>query len=153
MILDLDATHDPVNGEQIGRHFNAYYDSYCVMPLYVFCGQHLLVSYLRLASWGAADHATAILKWLVQALRDAWPKLKVFVRADAGFCVPLLLMWCDRQRIEYPIETVQISVFSRKAILRTTLAASGYRCDRQPQKSLANSGIGPAAGRADDAWS
>lgn len=136
LILDLDATHDLVHGEQVGRHFNSYYDGYCFLPLYVFCGQHLLVSYLRPASRGAAYHATAILKWLVQALRDAWPKVKLIVRADAGFCVPLLLAWCDRERIDYLIGMAQNSVLSRKASLHTTLAASGYRRDDQPQKEF-----------------
>ena len=136
LILDLDATHDPVHGEQVGRHFNSYYDSYCFLPLYVFCGQHLLVSYLRPASRGAAFHATAILKWLVQALRDAWPNVKLIVRADAGFCVPLLLGWCDRNDIDYLIGMAQNSVLSRKARLYTTLAASGYRRDLQQQKEF-----------------
>lgn len=101
LVLDFDATDDPVHGEQIGRHFNAYYDSYCFLPLYVFCGKQLLVSYLRPASRGAAFNAGAVLKLLVERLRQAWPGVQIIFRGDSGFAAPRMLGWCERNRVDY----------------------------------------------------
>lgn len=103
LILDIDATDNPVYGEQEGRHFMRYYDSYCFLPLYVYCGKQLLVSYLRPASRSPAFHAPAVISLLVKRLRQVWPKVQIVLRADAGFCVPRLLNWCDRHRVDYVI--------------------------------------------------
>ena len=103
LILDIDATDNPVHGLQEGRHFMRYYDSYCFLPLYVYCGKQLLVSYLRPASRSPAYHAPAVLKLLVQRLRTVWPGVQIVLRADAGFCVPRLLNWCDRKQVDYVI--------------------------------------------------
>ncbi|EWH03931.1 hypothetical protein Q427_00720 [Halomonas sp. BC04] len=101
LILDFDATDDPVHGEQLSRHFSGFYDGYCFLPLYVFCGQQLLVSYLRPANRDAAHHAGAILALLVRRLRQAWPEVKLVFRGDSGFCRPLILAWCERHGVEY----------------------------------------------------
>ncbi|PMR68456.1 transposase [Halomonas heilongjiangensis] len=101
LILDFDATDDPVHGEQLGRHFSGFYDGYCFLPLYIFCGQQLLVSYLRPAYRDAAHHAGAILALLVRRLRQAWPEVKLVFRGDSGFCRPLILAWCERHGVEY----------------------------------------------------
>lgn len=103
LILDIDATDNPIYGEQEGRHFMRYYDSYCFLPLYVYCGKQLLVSYLREASRSPAFHAPAVISLLVRRLRQSWPKAQIVLRADAGFCVPRLLNWCDRHRVDYVI--------------------------------------------------
>ena len=99
MILDFDATDDPVHGNQEGRFFHGYYDRYCFLPLYVFCAQQLLVSYLRPASQDGARHAWAILALLVKRLRQAWPKVKIVFRGDSGFCRHRMLDWCDRHEV------------------------------------------------------
>ena len=103
LILDIDATDNPVHGMQEGRHFMWYYDSYCFLPLYVYCGKQLLVSYLRPASRSPAFHAPAVISLLVRRLRQAWPHVQIVLRADAGFCVPRLLHWCDRRGVDYVI--------------------------------------------------
>lgn len=103
LILDFDATNDPVHGDQVGRYFSAFYDEYCFLPLFVFCGSHLLTAYLRSASRDAAHNAPAVLKCLVTRLRQQWPEVRIVVRADAGFCRPLLLSWCDRHGVDYVI--------------------------------------------------
>lgn len=103
LVLDFDATDNPIHGDQVGKHFNAYYDSYCFLPLYVFCGHQLLVSYLRPASRGGAHHASAVLALLVRRLRQEWPKVKIIFRGDSGFCNPLILGWCDRNRVDYVV--------------------------------------------------
>jgi hypothetical protein len=103
LILDFDATDDAVHGKQEGRFFHGYYDHYCFLPLYVFCGEQLLVSYLRPSKIDGAKHAWAILRLLVKRLREAWPKVKIIVRADSGFCRHKMLSWCEREDVEYII--------------------------------------------------
>lgn len=103
LVLDFDATDNPIHGGQVGRYFNKYYDCYCFLPLYVFCGDQLLVSYLRPASYGGDKHAAAILKLLVKRFREVWPNVKIVFRGDSGYCRPLLLHWCDRQGVDYVV--------------------------------------------------
>jgi hypothetical protein len=103
LTFDFDATDDAVHGQQEGRHFSGYYDHYCFLPLYVFCGEQLLVAYLRPAKRDAALHAAAILKLLVGRLREAWPGVRIIFRGDSGFCRPLLLSWCERHHVHYVV--------------------------------------------------
>ena len=89
LILDFDATDDRLHGNQEGRFFHGYYDHYCYLPLYVFCGDQLLISYLRpskIDGLDGAEHAWAILALLVQCLRKVWPKVQITFRGDSGFC-------------------------------------------------------------------
>ena len=101
IVLDMDATDDAVHGGQVGRFFHGYYDRYCFLPLYVFCGDHLLVAYLRPADIDPAKHSLGILKLLVARLRRAWPGVRIVLRADAGFCRWRLLRWCERHDVGY----------------------------------------------------
>lgn len=103
LILDFDATDTPVHGNQENRFFHGYYDCHCFLPLYVFCGDQLLVAYLRPSNIDAAKHAAAILKLLVTRLRQAWPRTKLVFRADSGFCRDRLLSWCDRHDVKYVV--------------------------------------------------
>jgi hypothetical protein len=101
LVLDFDATDDPVHGRQEGRFFHGYYDHYCFLPLYVFCGEQLLVAYLRPSKIDAAKHAWAILALWVKRLREAWPLVKIILRADSGFCRHPMLAWCERHGVGY----------------------------------------------------
>ena len=101
LILDFDATDDKVHGKQEGRFFHGYYDSYCFLPLYVFCGEQLLVSYLRPSKIDGAKHAWAILSLLVKRLRQSWPNVKIIFRGDSGFCRHKMLSWCERNEVNY----------------------------------------------------
>lgn len=101
LTLDFDATDDAVHGKQEGRFFHGYYDHYCFLPLYVFCGNQLLVSYLRPSKIDGAKHAWAILALLVKRLRQAWPKVRILFRGDSGFCRWRMLAWCDRHGVDY----------------------------------------------------
>lgn len=101
LILDFDATDDRIHGQQEGRFFHGYYDSYCYLPLYVFCGEQLLVAYLRPSNIDGAKHTRAILKLLVDQLRAVWPGVKIILRGDGGFCRWKLMRWCDRREIHY----------------------------------------------------
>ena len=101
LVLDFDATDDAVHGRQVGRFFHGYYDCYCFLPLYVFCGDHLLVSYLRPSNIDGAKHAWAILALLVKRLRQTWPDVRIIFRGDSGFCRRKMLSWCERRDVGY----------------------------------------------------
>ena len=103
LILDFDATDDRVHGEQEGRFYNGYYRNYCFLPLYVFCGQQLLIAYLRTSDQDAAKHAWAILKLLTRRLREVWPQVRIVLRADSGFCRWNMLRWCDKHDVQYVV--------------------------------------------------
>ena len=103
LVLDFDATDDRVHGQQEGRFFHGYYGDWCFLPLYVFCGEQLLVSYLRPSNLDAARHAPAILKLLVARLRQAWPQVKIIFRGDSGFCRWKMLRWCERHGVDYVV--------------------------------------------------
>ena len=101
LILDFDATDDLTYGMQENRFFHGYYDHYCFLPLYVFCGDQLLVAYLRPSKIDAAKHAWAILSLLVKRFRQKWPKVKIIFRGDSGFCRQKMLNWCDKNEVKY----------------------------------------------------
>lgn len=101
LVLDFDATDNPLHGQQEQRFFHGYYDCYCYLPLYVFCGQQLLCAYLRPSRIDAAKHAAAILKLLVSRLRQAWPEVRIIFRGDSGFCRQRIINWCERSGVHY----------------------------------------------------
>ena len=101
IILDLDATDDPVHGEQEGRFFHGYYDCYCYLPLYVFCGRHLLVAKLRRADMDAAAGAVEEVARLVARIRACWPRTRILLRADSGFAREDLMAWCEANGVDF----------------------------------------------------
>jgi hypothetical protein len=103
VVLDFDATDNPLHGQQEQRFFHGYYDCYCYLPLYVFCGQRLLCALLRPSRIDAARHAAAVLKLLVRRLRRAWPAVRVVLRGDSGFCRQRIMNWCERSGVHYVI--------------------------------------------------
>lgn len=102
-VLDADASDIPLHGDQEQRQFHAYYDHYCYLPLYVYCGQSLLACVLRRSRIDGAKHAAAVIKRLVTRLRQAWPDVRIVVRGDSGFCRQRLIRWCERHRVGYII--------------------------------------------------
>jgi hypothetical protein len=107
LILDFDATDDPLHGRQEGRFFHGYYDRYCFLPLYAFCGEQLLIAYLRPSNIDGAKHAWAILALLVKRLRREWPEVRITLRGDSGFCRWRMLAWCERHNVSYIIGLAQ----------------------------------------------
>jgi len=101
LVLDFDATDVLVHGNQVGRFFHGFYGNYCFLPLYVTCGNQLLVSYLRPSKIDGARHAWAVLALLVRRLRQVWPQVRIIFRADGGFCRHRMLDWCDRMNVGY----------------------------------------------------
>ena len=101
MVLDLDATDDPVHGEQEGRFFHGYYDCYCYLPLYVFCGHHLLAAKLRPASVDAAAGAVEEVARIVKQIRRSWPHVRIVLRADSGFARDELMAWSEANGADF----------------------------------------------------
>jgi hypothetical protein len=134
LVLDFDATDDPVHGHQEGRFFHGYYDNYCFLPLYVFCGDQLLVAYLRTADADAARHSQAILKLLVQRFRQVWPDVRIIVRGDSGFCRWRLMQWCDSNGIGYIFGLARNSRLEALAMPWLHAAATCWAMTRRPQR-------------------
>jgi hypothetical protein len=101
IILDLDATDDPLHGQQEGRFFHGYYGGYCYLPLYVFCGRHLLAAKLRPANIDAAAGAAEEVARIVEQIRGRWPKVRILLRADSGFARDGLMAWCEANGIDF----------------------------------------------------
>ncbi|MGF1660378.1 MAG: IS1380 family transposase, partial [Rubrimonas sp.] len=99
--LDLDATDDPIHGHQEGRFFHGYYDGYCYLPLYIFCGDHLLAAKLRRANIDASAGATEEVARIVTQIRARWPRVKILLRADSGFARDELMAWCEANRVDF----------------------------------------------------
>ncbi len=101
IVIDLDATDDPLYGDQEGRHFHGYYDCYCYLPLYIFCGRHLLAAKLRSSANDAADGAVQEVARIVDHIRQQWPRTTIVIRADSGFCRDDLMSWCEESGVQY----------------------------------------------------
>ena len=101
IVLDLDATDDPLHGQQEGRFFHGYYGCYCYLPLYVFCGDHLLVAKLRRSSIDASAGAVEEIARLVAQIRARWPETQIILRADSGFAREALMVWAEQHRVDY----------------------------------------------------
>src|SRR6201988_411489 len=99
--LDLDATDDPLHGQQEGRFFHGYYDSYCYLPLYVFCGRHLLASKLRPANIDASAGSIDEVARIVARIRQRWPDVRILLRADSGFARDALMAWCETNSVDF----------------------------------------------------
>jgi hypothetical protein len=101
IILDLDATDDPLHGHQEGRFFHGYYDCYCYLPLYIFCGRHLLAAKLRRSNIDGAAGSVEEVARIVGQIRRRWPRVRILLRADSGFCREELMAWCEANRVDY----------------------------------------------------
>jgi hypothetical protein len=134
LILDFDATDDPVHGQQQQRFFHGYYDAYCFLPLYVFCGSRLVAAYLRPSNIDPARHTAAILKLLVTRLRQAWPDVRIILRGDSGFCRWRLMRWCDRHDVRYILGLARNPVLEREAAPLLEQVELRHRGDRQSHR-------------------
>jgi hypothetical protein len=101
IVLDLDATDDPLHGEQEGRFFHGYYDCYCYLPLYVFCGRHLLAARLRRSNIDGSAGAVEEIARIVARIRLRWPKTRILLRGDSGFARETLMAWCEANRVDF----------------------------------------------------
>jgi len=101
IVLDLDATDDTVHGHQLGRFFHGYYKNYCFLPLYIFCGDHLLCARLRPADIDASAGSVKELERIVSQIRSQWPDVQITIRGDSGFCREHIMFWCERNNVDY----------------------------------------------------
>ncbi len=108
IVLDLDATDDPLHGHQEGRFFHGYYDNYCYLPLYVTCGRHLLAAKLRRSNIDGSAGAEVELARIVGQIRARWPSVRILVRADSGFARESLMAWCEGSGVHYVFGLEQI---------------------------------------------
>jgi len=134
IILDFDATDDPVHGDQLGRFFHGYYDEYCYLPLYVFCGEHLLCAQLRPADQDGAAGSVVKLANLVERIRRTWPEVKIIVRADSGFCREGLMQWCENNGVDYVLGLAKNKRLRREIDLEMELARAEFQITRQPAR-------------------
>jgi hypothetical protein len=101
IVLDIDPTDDELHGHQEGRFFHGYYDCYCYLPLYIYCGDHLLRAKLKTANLDPGNEALPDLRWVIERIRARWPKVRITVRADSGFCREELMRWCEDNEVFY----------------------------------------------------
>lgn len=130
IILDLDATDDPLHGQQEGRFFHGYYRHYCYLPLYVFCGDFLLAATLRTADHDPATGALADVARVVAQIRARWPAVRIAVRGDSGFAREALMAWCEAQGVDYVLglarnARLEAALTPELAAVRATHAATG----------------------------
>jgi Transposase DDE domain group 1 len=101
IVLDIDTTDLPLHGKQEGRFFHGYYDEYCYLPLYVFCGEHVLCARLREANHDASFGCLTEIRRIVAQIRAAWPEVKIILRGDSGFCRDALMSWCEEHGVDF----------------------------------------------------
>jgi hypothetical protein len=101
IVLDLDATDDPIHGHQLGRFFHGYYGNYCYLPLYIFCGEHLLCARLRPSDIDASAGSVREIERIVSQIRSQWPDIQIIIRGDSGFCREPIMYWCEQNDIDY----------------------------------------------------
>jgi hypothetical protein len=101
IVLDLDATDDPLHGHQAGRFFHGFYGNYCYLPLYIFCGEHLLCARLRPSNIDASAGSVKELERIVSAIRQRWPDVQIVIRADSGFCREAIMAWCEAHGVDF----------------------------------------------------
>jgi len=129
VLLDIDATDSPLHGQQEGRFFHGYYGHYCYLPLYIFSGEHVLCARQRMSNQDAAAGAAEELERIVAQLRAVWPKVKIILRGDSGFCRDELLSWCEENKVDYVVG------LARNERLRSLIEEAIEQASRQQQQT------------------
>ena len=127
IILDFDATDDPLHGHQEGRFFHGYYDSYCYLPLYVFCGKHLLCARLRRSNIDASEGTVEELSRIVGQIRERWPEVSILVRGDSGFAREAIFAWCESHDVAYVVGLARNPRLER--LLEPAMDEAHARCE------------------------
>ena len=129
IILDVDTTDLPLHGKQEGRFFHGYYDSDCYLPLYVFCGEHVLCARLREANHDASLGSLPEIRRIIGQIRMAWPEVKIILRGDSGFCRNELMSWCETHDVDFVIG------LARNQRLRKIIGAEMHEATQQWQQT------------------
>lgn len=128
IILDVDATDDPLHGNQEGKFFHGYYKAYCYLPLYIFCGEHLLCARLRTAKNDAASGTVEEVERIVQRIRAVWPDTKIIVRGDSGFCREDIMIWCEDNDVDFLLGLAKNNRLGKEIEEEMALAKALYQC-------------------------
>jgi hypothetical protein len=129
IVLDLDATDTPLHGKQEGRFFHGYYNHYCYLPLYIFCGDQLLCARLRPSNMDASAGSLQEVQPIVAQIRKAWPNTQIILRADSGFCREELMAWCEQHAVDYVLG------FARNRRLRRKIAKQMRQAQKEQQRT------------------
>jgi hypothetical protein len=134
LTLDFDTTDVAIHGKQEGRFFHGYYDSYCFLPLYVFCGEHLLVALLKPSWMGAAKRSWAILALLVKKLRSVWPDVKITFRGDSAFSRWRMLKWCEKNNVGYIVGVARNARLEAMAGPLREMSRAAFEVEGKPHR-------------------
>jgi hypothetical protein len=148
VVLDLDATDDRIHGHQLGRFFHGYYKGYCYLPLYIFCGDHLLCARLRPSDIDASAGAVKQLKRIVAQIRQVWPQVPILIRADSGFCREPLMAWCEASGVDYVLGLAQNTRLKSMTTAEQEQARLEFERTKQPARVFAELHY-----RTRDSWS
>ena len=136
LVLDIDATHVPLHGAQEKAHFHSHYDNYCYLPLYVFCGQDILACVLRPSWRDPASIFSALIKLITRRLRQAWPDVRLVVRADSGFCRPKALRRFDKWGIDYIVGLSKNAALEWNCAMAAAALAEQYHASGSKQRMI-----------------
>jgi Transposase DDE domain group 1 len=128
IILDVDATDDPLHGNQEGRFFHGYYKAYCYLPLYIFCGEHLLCARLRSANKDGAAGTIEEVERIVERIRSVWPNTRIIVRGDSGFCREEIMVWCEDNDVDFILGLARNIRLEKELGEELALAHALYQC-------------------------
>ncbi len=131
IVLDVDATDDPLHGNQEGRFFHGYYNGYCYLPLYIFCGEHLLCARLRTANQDACAGTVEELERIVARIRRTWPEVQIILRGDSGFCREDILRWCETHGVDYVLGLAKNARLKRTTAQAMDQAKRAYEATRK----------------------
>ena len=134
IVLDLDATDDPLHGNQEGGFFHGYYGHYCYLPLYIFCGDHLLGARLRPSNIDASAGCVEEVARIVAEIRQAWPQVKITLRGDSGFCREALMSWCEQEGVDYVLGLAKNERLKAEIVAEQAQAAAEFQATGQPAR-------------------
>ena len=136
IVLDLDATDDPIHGHQLGRFFHGYYKNYCYLPLYIFCGDHLLLARLRPSDIDAAAGSVKHLKRIVGQIRVTWPGVEILIRGDSGFCREDLMRWCEENDVDFLLGLAKNKRLIAMIADELEQAKQGFEATKRPSRAF-----------------
>jgi hypothetical protein len=134
IVLDLDATDDPLHGHQSGRFFHGYYRNYCYLPLYIFCGAHLLCARLRPSNLDTSLGSVKELERIVGQIRAQWPQVQIVIRGDSGFCREQIMAWCEAHQVDFLLGLAKNERLVRKIEQELEQARRRYQDTQQPTR-------------------
>ena len=134
IILDLDATDDPLHGHQSGRFFHGYYKNYCYLPLYIFCGEHVLCARLRPSDIEASAGSVKELERIISRIRRRWPQVRIIIRGDSGFCREHLMNWCEFNHVDYVLGLAKNPRLKREVVVALEQARKLFQQTHQPAR-------------------